>query len=132
MKRRFRLGRHELDLAVEETSDPQAAHVEEPAPNGKLVFSRTWEFGEMPAEQDRPADERRRPESELETPVEAVSEQPFRLRNLLLVPSAMLIVVGAIGRYDSGWFLLLLALGVGGIGAWEVLRRRRRDKGSGN
>jgi hypothetical protein len=123
MRRRFRMGRHELDVAVEEAPDAQAAQVEEPAPNGEVVFARTWELGETPATQDRSVDERPRRGSEREAPIDVVSERPFRLRNLLLLPSAILIVVGTIGRYDFGWFLILLGLGVAGIAAWEGLRR---------
>jgi hypothetical protein len=101
VKRRFRLGRHQLDIAVEAARDRQHGPVDE-----RLV------------------------REERDAPIDVVAADPFRLRNILLVPSALFVVLGALLRYESGWFLLLLALGVGGIGAWEVLRRHDKRKGS--
>jgi hypothetical protein len=62
------------------------------------------------------------------SPMEIVAEQPFRLRNLLLIPSALFIVLGAIGRDDSALYWLVIPVGFGGIGAWTLLRRHDKKR----
>jgi hypothetical protein len=125
MKRRFRLGRHRVDFVVQDVSEEELEKVEElaePGPDEKVVFSRTWTFGgPEPEEAVIESDEER-------SPMETVAEQPFRLRNVLLIPSALFIVLGAIGRDDSALYWLLIPIGFGGIGAWTFLRRRDKER----
>jgi hypothetical protein len=120
MRRRFRFGRHELDLTIDTGSNDEAQKPVELPDDAEVTYSstRSWSFGSVD-DDGAPAADRGKDDA----PLDVVSADPFRARNLLLIPSALFIGLGVIGQDNSGWFWLFAILGFAGIAAWQGLRR---------
>jgi hypothetical protein len=122
LRRSLRIGRSELDITIDATNGPDLTEAEKPVRDGKVLFSRTWRVGET-----SPPEDAGQGEPEEARPVDVVSRDPLRLRNVLLVPSAVVVLLipfkAFLGFDDKGWYWVLLAVGLAGVLAWEGLRR---------